>query len=118
MFLPIREPNGRTYHTLICDACRKPIKENEFNAAIVDFFPITSANVASADYDTLLNHAATRHFHVACAGAHCTRTHWAKAHRVMYALVANVFNAKGSTVGKAAQIIRKEQLRTDPPSIG
>lgn len=114
MLLPIRKSNGLVYRTLICDHCRKPIKESDFKSATVDFFSIDEADILTASYDTLKNHAIEHHFHDNCAPAQCTRTEWAKVFRVMPAMVANLFNAKGSPIGKAALAARRHQIKEYP----
>lgn len=114
MLLPVRKANGLIYRTLICDHCRKPIKEADFKSATVDFFSIDEDDLPTASYNTLKNHAIEHHFHDACVPQSCTRSEWAKAFRVMPAMVANIFNAKGSPIGKAAQQERKQQLKNSP----
>ena len=109
MLLPIRKRNGLVYRTLICDTCRKPIDECDFPAATADFNPIQAKDLQAADYDVLLQHAVERHFHAGCAPQHCTSACWQKVDRTIPAMVANLFNAKGSTIGKAAEAVRKEQ---------
>lgn len=113
MLIPIRRANGRIYRTLVCDHCRKPIHEKDFRHATVDFTPIDENAVAEADYDKLCKHSIEHHFHAECAPATCTRSHWAKVYRALPAMVANLFNAKGSAIGKAALETRKPQLSTD-----
>ena len=113
MLIPIRRADGLVYHTLICDQCRKPIHEKDFEGATVDFTPISEADLADADYAQLCKHTIQHHFHAECAPDVCTRSHWAKVYRVLPAMVANLFDAKGSVIGKAAIETRQPQLGTE-----
>jgi hypothetical protein len=106
MLLPIRKPDGLIYRTLICDHCRRPIHEEDFAAATVDFDAIDEGDLATASHDALSRHAVEHHFHGECAPSDCTRSQWAKLFRAIPAMVANVFDAKGSAIGRAASAER------------
>ena len=93
MLLPIRNPDGRIYQTLICDACRKPIREHQFPEAVVDFNPIDHKDIAKASPEQLLASAHQRHFHADCCPRKCTAGFWQKLDRVLYPMVVNIFDS-------------------------
>jgi hypothetical protein len=109
MLIPIRKRDGLVYQELICDACRKRIDEADFPSATVDFSPISQARLQHATAEELQAATVQRHFHMGCAPSKCTGESWQKLHRVMYAMAANIFNAKGSTIAAAASEVRVDQ---------
>ena len=110
MLLPIRKPDGRVYQTLICDACRKPIREHQFTEATVDFNPIDDKDLDKASPEQLLASAHQRHFHADCCPRKCTAGFWQKLDRVLYPMVVNLFDATNSPIAKAAE----KSLRSQP----
>jgi hypothetical protein len=107
MLIPVRKPDGRVYMTLICDTCRRSINETDFPGATVDFSAIQQAHLESASAEELADAAAVLHFHAQCAPQRCVKQTWQKADSMLYAMAANVFNAPGSAIAKAALKIRR-----------
>ena len=109
MLLPIRKPDGLVYQTLICDGCRKPIREDQFPEATVDFNPISDKDLAKASPEQLLAALHQRHFHADCCPRECTASSWQKLDRVLYPMVVNLFDATNSPIAKAALKVRSAQ---------
>jgi hypothetical protein len=110
MLYPILQPNGKTLITLICDRCRKPIRQAEYSAATVDFTPLTMERLESMPADHQLS--PVLHFHGECAPRRCMGSHWQKADHVLLAMVGGLFDEPGDWIG-AAVADKRSNLRPD-----
>jgi hypothetical protein len=111
MLCPILQPGGKTLITLICDHCRKPIRQAEYSAATVDFTPVSMNLLAYMPADQV---PSVRHFHGECAPDRCTGSHWQKADHVLLAMVGGLFDEAGDEIG-AAVASRRQSMR---PEVG
>jgi hypothetical protein len=108
MLCQIRQRNGKVLVTLICDCCRKQIKQADYRDATVDFTPITLKQLASMPADQV---PPVRHFHGECAPIRCTGSHWQKADHVLLAMVGGLFDEPGDDIGTA---VTKRRLGMRP----
>jgi hypothetical protein len=109
MLCPILQSDGRTLITLVCDCCRKPIRQADYSAATVDFTPVSLEQLASMPADQFQQ---VRHFHGECAPSRCTGSHWQKADHVILAMVGGLFDEPGDDIG-AAVTDRRRGMRPD-----
>jgi hypothetical protein len=109
MLCPILQSDGRTLITLICDCCRKPIRQADYSAATVDFTPTSLERLASTPDGQI---PPVRHFHGDCAPQHCTGSHWQKVDHVILAMVGGLFDEPSDDIG-AAVTARRKSMRPD-----
>jgi hypothetical protein len=109
MLCPILQPDGRVLITLICDHCRKPIRQAEYSAATVDFTPVSMDSLASMPADQI---SPVWHFHGKCAPDRCTGSHWQKADHVLLAMVGGLFDNAGDEIGSAV-VAKRRSMRPE-----
>jgi hypothetical protein len=110
MLYPILKPDGKALMTLICDHCRKPIRQAEYPSATVDFTPATLERLALMPVDQL---QPVRHFHLRCTPLRCSGTHWQKADHVLLAMVGGLFDEPGDSIGLTVSARRLYAMRPE-----